>query len=159
MQTKDWQLAESNCLQDTVLSHKLAIEQMQSLSKPVNCALSKNGLSGTVNAPSTFTGIIFVGLFPKPIPQGRPLRSILLHSPGPYVITQIPAGHYYVMAAAFPLSDPCQSSLFPPDGLLVGKSKHAVTICGGQANTSADILLHPLNSTDPPLLIGLPFLK
>ncbi len=134
-------------------------ETMQNLNRTSNSMLSKNVLSGTLDTSSSFTGIIFVGLFPKPIPQGRPICSVLLCSPGPYSIDQIPDGHYYVMAAGFPFSDAFSSSLFPLDGLLVGKCERPVTICGGQAHISADILLRPLNLTDPPLLIGLPFLK
>src|SRR5690349_13582028 len=33
-----------------------------------------NALLGRISAPATFRGTIYVGLFPGPIPQGRPVR-------------------------------------------------------------------------------------
>src|SRR3989440_1268154 len=42
----------------------------------------KHALLGRISAPATFRGTIYVGLFPSPIPQGRPVRCTTLRSPG-----------------------------------------------------------------------------
>src|SRR6266536_3581936 len=44
------------------------------------------GVSGRILTTSPFSGLIFAGLFPKAIPQGRPVRCTLLSTPGPYHI-------------------------------------------------------------------------
>src|SRR5437868_1887915 len=43
-----------------------------------------NALLGRISTPATFQGTIYVGLFPGPIPQGRPVRCTTLRSPGWY---------------------------------------------------------------------------
>jgi AraC-like DNA-binding protein len=115
-------------------------------------------LIGTVYGPETFRGNIHVGLFTRPIPQGRPVRCTRLTKPGPYLITGIPDGMYYVLCAAFSTySDPF-NYLVPGDGVLVGMSQGPVQICDGQMNGESDITLHPPLLTDPPLVVALPFI-
>jgi AraC family transcriptional regulator len=60
------------------------------------------GVGGVVHAPDTARGLIFVGLFPTPIPQSTPVGSALLDGPGAYHIPCVPDGRYYALAAAFP---------------------------------------------------------
>src|SRR5205085_9601865 len=62
----------------------------------------KHALLGRIIAPATFRGVIYVGLFPGPIPQGAPVRCTTLCSPGWYLLHDVPDGVYYLRAAAFP---------------------------------------------------------
>ncbi len=111
------------------------------------------GLSGVITAPeSHFSGLIFVGLFPKPIPQHRPIACTTLAAPGPYQIALIPDGSYYVLSAALPRSQNALTYLLPEHGVLVGVSEQPVLVRGGRANAPVDLHLRPLAPTDPPIL-------
>jgi len=116
------------------------------------------GVSGVVRAPDATPGLIFIGLFPTPIPQSAPIGSALLAGPGAYHIPWVPDGCYYAMAAAFPASARGLTYLLPDDGLRVGGARAAVTVRGGRSRERADIVVRPLRPTDPPLLTALPFL-
>lgn len=48
--------------------------------------LRKNALQGWISTPATLRGMIYVGLFTNPIPQGRPVRCTKLNSPGWYLL-------------------------------------------------------------------------
>jgi AraC family transcriptional regulator len=117
----------------------------------------KNSLTGHIFLPHTFKGLIFAGLFPKPIPQGRPVRCTMLTAPGSYHIDRIPPGRYYLMVAAFPLSNNPQTYLLPDATLMVGSSG-PLTICQNAIPEPVDLLLRPLRSTDPPILSALPYI-
>src|SRR5436190_14539973 len=80
----------------------------------------KHALLGRISAPATFRGTIYVGLFPSPIPQGRPVRCTTLRSPGWYRLNGVPDGVYHLRAAAFPLAADVHSSLLPGEQLLLG---------------------------------------
>jgi len=116
------------------------------------------GVSGVVHAPDAAPGLIFIGLFPTPIPQSAPVRSALLDGPGAYHIPCVPDGRYYAMAAAFPTTARGLAYLLPDDGLRVGRAGAVVTVRGGRARERADIVVRPPRPTGPPLLVALPFL-
>ncbi len=121
-----------------------------------------SGVTGVVQAPDATLddapGLIFIGLFPTPIPQSTPVGSALLEGPGTYHIPCVPDGRYYAMAAAFPAKARGQAYLLPGDGLRVGQARVAVTVRGGRARERADIVVRPPRPTAPPLLTALPFL-
>jgi AraC family transcriptional regulator len=113
---------------------------------------------GSVSAPETFAGLIYVGLFPKLIPQGQPVRCTLLSRPGTYFIKSVPDGCYYVLAAALPLSESPLAYLLPDSGLLVGISRGPLVMHNGAMSGQPDIVLRPPQLTDPPIVMALPFL-
>lgn len=110
------------------------------------------GARGVVIAPPTFAGPIFVGLFPKPIPQGQPAACVTLLAPGHFQTNAAPDGTYYALAAAAPFSQDALTYLTPNAGVLVAVSPRPVVIRGGQANDSISLTLRPLDPTDPPIL-------
>lgn len=112
---------------------------------------------GRVSAPATFRGLIFVGLFPKPIPQGRPVGYTVVHAPGRYLMKSVPDGCYYLLSAAIPLSEERQDCLFPGTGLLIGMSQGPLFIRNGKMCGLPDIVLRAPRLTDPPVVLGLPF--
>lgn len=114
-------------------------------------------LRGQIIAPDPAPRRIFVGLFPRPIPQLRPIGCTLLHAPGPYEIPPVPDGCYYLLSAALPLSDDPQPLLVPGRDLLVGNVGPLVRHNGGWSGP-VDVLLRPPRLTDPPRLIFLPAL-
>lgn len=117
----------------------------------------KGGLSGTIHGPATFNGVIFAGLFPKPIPQGHPVSCTMLTSPGPFHIPRVPTGKYFLMVAAFPRSSDPHVYLLPRDSLLVA-STGPILVREGVACEPVSINLRPLRPTDPPIISALPFL-
>lgn len=116
------------------------------------------GVTGVVYAPDAAPGLIFIGLFPTPIPQAMPIGSALLDGPGAYHIPYVPDGRYYAMAAAFPAAACGLSNILPGDGLRVGAARAAVTVQGGRARSRADIVVCIPRPSGPPLLVALPFL-
>ena len=118
----------------------------------------KHALLGRISAPATFRGTIYVGLFPSPIPQGKPVRCTTLSSPGWYLLHSIADGVYHLRAAAFPVATDLHSSLLPGEKLLVGHNASPLIIRHGQVSGDPDLVLHPPQLTDPPLVMGLPLL-
>jgi AraC family transcriptional regulator len=118
----------------------------------------KNTLVGRISAPTTFRGTIYVGLFPGPIPQGRPVRCTRLCLSGGYRITGIPDGVYYLLAAAFPVNTNLQLYLLPGEKLLLAHNTHPLVICNGHISGDPNLTLHPPHLTDAPLVMALPLL-
>lgn len=115
-------------------------------------AIYQRGVSGAITAPGRFTGLIFVGLFPKPIPRYRPVACQTLAAPGRYQIDGVPDGRYYLLAAALPRSQSALTYLLPGAGLLVGAAEQPVLVRGGRAGTAVDLALRPHRVADPPIL-------
>jgi AraC family transcriptional regulator len=123
--------------------------------RPQNFVLCHFPLSGCfygrVSCSDTFTGMIYVGLFPRPIPQGRPVRWMCLTKPGPYMFAYVPEGSYYALAVAFPKADDPQAYLLPDQCVLIGMSQ-------GNLAGHQDIALRLPRLTDPPIVSIPPFL-
>ncbi|HEY7420329.1 MAG TPA: AraC family transcriptional regulator [Ktedonobacteraceae bacterium] len=117
----------------------------------------RGGLAGYIHGPATFNGVIFAGLFPKPIPQGRPVSCTMLTSPGMFHISQVPTGKYFLLVAAFPRSSDPHVYLLPHDSLLVA-SAGPIFLREGAASEPVSLTLRSLRHTDPPLISALPFL-
>lgn len=111
-----------------------------------------HSVHGIITAPHTFTGLIFIGLFPKPIPQSQPVACTTLVAPGYYQIDGAPDGSYYLLAAALPWSQNALTYLAPDAGLLVGVAKQPTLVSEGRTAAPVDLTLRPLDLTDPPLL-------
>lgn len=115
------------------------------------------GISGHIYTISPFDGLIFAGLFPKPIPQGQPIRCTLLPAPGPYTINAVPDGRYFLLVAALPLSENIHTYLLPQEDTKVGMAGPLV-VRQGVVQDEVDVVLRASCLTDPPLISALPFL-
>jgi hypothetical protein len=103
--------------------------------------------------------MIFVGLFPTAVPQGRPVSGAILTAPGSYRLGPVPDGRYHLMAAALPGSPDPWKLLAPGDALRVGRAPHPVTVRRGRAiGGLPEIALRPARPIDPPVLVALPAL-
>ena len=116
------------------------------------------GVTGRIKARDAPAGPIFVGLFPTPVPQSRPVACTRLTAPGVYRIVPVPDGRYHVLTAALPWSRDLLGYLLPDGRLRVGIGQGPVLVQRGRAHGVADVTLRPLQPTDPPLLTALPFL-
>src|SRR2546421_5614452 len=97
-----------------------------------------NALLGRISTPATFRGTIYVGLFPSPIPQGRPVRCTKISSPGVYLLHDVPDGVYHLRAAAFPVAADLHSALLPGEKMLLGHNVSALCIRYGQVAVDPD---------------------
>ncbi|HLY31533.1 MAG TPA: helix-turn-helix transcriptional regulator [Ktedonobacterales bacterium] len=121
-------------------------------------APGRRHLIGRIDAPDTFQGTIYVGLFSSPIPQGRPARCARLDAPGQYLLPNVADGVYYLRAAAFPHATNPLASLLPTEKLLLGNDPGPLLIHHGQVVGNPDLVLHSPRISDPPLVLGLPLL-
>ncbi|GEL77561.1 helix-turn-helix transcriptional regulator [Tenuibacillus multivorans] len=108
----------------------------------------------TVQAPKAFKGWIFIGLFPRPIPDQKPIIGTALHKKRICTFSNVPTGTYYVLAASI------KRSLNPRDYLLLdhalrGKAVKPIHIT---ENTTRHVTIHLREPSplDPPILINLP---
>lgn len=114
------------------------------------------GLTGWVSAPSDFRGLIFVGLFRDPIPQGRPVACVVMERPGRFRITAVPDGRFYLFGAGLAWSrEPKQYFLYD-SALRAGGQP--IWIRNGAGKGSCRLPLRPPAPLDPPILVTLPLL-
>jgi AraC-like DNA-binding protein len=114
-------------------------------------------ISGQIYSSRPVQGTIFIGLFPKPIPQGRPVTCTLLTAPGPFRLEPIPAGRWYLMVAAISSSPDPLAYLLPTSTLLVGMAG-PLSISPVILQQELAVYLRPLCLTDPPIISALPYL-
>lgn len=119
--------------------------------------LQSRYVNGEIVRPESFDGIIFVGLFPKPIPNCRPVCGSVLTNETHFYFNDVPDGIYFVMAAAFNWSDSNKTFLMPKDSLR-GAADGPVFISRGVARGYTDVILREADPTDPPILVSLPIL-
>jgi len=118
------------------------------ISVPVPVA-SSTTVRGHVTAPSQRPdGPIFVGLFPGRILEAPPASSTVLGDVGPYTLTNVPPGTWYLLAYQAVANR-------PEHGSLVG-SHGPITIQPHITAQLADIRLRPVTILDPPVLMAVP---
>lgn len=105
-------------------------------------------------APAAEVGPVFVGLFAARIAEGAPARYAILPGPGPYALTDVPLGSWYVLTHAYGTSPLDNHGLRPVTGLT-----GPVTIHRGVTASLADVRLRPRHGFDPPVLLALPDLR
>jgi AraC family transcriptional regulator len=110
-----------------------------------------------VQAPPGFRGIIFAGLFPKPIPDQRPVKGTAFsHNSPSCIFTDIPEGTYYLLAAGLEWSaNPVR--YLQPGNCLRGKCEEQLEI-GTETDSHVSVQLRDPLPHDPPILINLPLL-
>jgi AraC-like DNA-binding protein len=124
--------------------------------EPEKAGIGAGGVGGIVSAPAGFAGLIFLGLFARPIPQERPIACATIAAPGPFHLTPtagpIADGRYYLFAAALPWSPHPLTYLAPDAGLLVGAGERAIAVRAGASLAPIHLALRPRQLTDPPIL-------
>jgi AraC family transcriptional regulator len=107
---------------------------------------------GRVHSPATgLLGTVFVGLFPGRIPEGPPVSYAVLPEPGPFVLSNVPSGTWYLTAHAVP-------------DAVTGEVRHIgchgpITTRSDTAARLADVQLRAVTIMDPPVLLALPDLR
>lgn len=110
-----------------------------------------------IEAPEDFKGLIFVGLFPRPIPDQAPVAGTALRQKHrEFTFFRVPTGTYYALAAAIPWSlDPRDYFLLSKS--LRGKAEESFNI-SASSKIDVHIKLREPMPYDPPILINLPSL-
>jgi AraC family transcriptional regulator len=115
--------------------------------------------SGQVNgyvwsAPQDAQGLVFIGLFPGPIPEGRPARCAILSNPGRYELDNVPSGSWYLLAQCVARTP---SNPLGVEGIDPAVSVAAYGPITVRSDTSArvDLRLKPARELDPPVLLAL----
>lgn len=114
-------------------------------------------IEGTVQAEIPFEGVIMIGLFAKPIPEGFPLYGTLLSSLGGFCFTGVKPGTYYLMATSVPWGMQAEDFLLPHTTLRA-RSKQPLIVGSNTSVLHQQVTLRVPRLDDPPILISLPLL-
>lgn len=114
-------------------------------------------VEGMVHATEHFEGVILIGLFPKPIPEGIPIHGTLLSSLGYFSFANVKPGTYYLMATTLAWSTNLTDILLPKFTLRT-RSRVPIVVNNENRVPFQQIMLYPPRLDDPPILISLPLL-
>ncbi|SFL54410.1 Helix-turn-helix domain-containing protein [Paenibacillus sp. 1_12] len=114
-------------------------------------------IEGTIQSTIPFDGVILIGLFPKPIPEGLPLHGTLLFSLGDFCFTGVQPGTYYLMATSVSWGMQATDILLPHTTLRT-RSREPIVVQSCSDVPHQQVTLHVPRLDDPPILISLPLL-
>jgi len=120
-----------------------------------------SGVVGRIEGQIGADTLLFIGLFPGALPQGRPVVGTVLTAPDPFRLAAPPDGRYHLLVAAVPHLGSARgvaTALLPGAALRVGRAPGTVAVRGGHAAVPAAVALRPPLPTDPPVLVALPAL-
>ncbi|WP_442600639.1 helix-turn-helix transcriptional regulator [Paenibacillus sp. KN14-4R] len=109
-----------------------------------------------IEAPTSFHGIIFVGLFPRPIPDQRPIVGTAITRKRTCSFSGVPPGTYYLLSAGIQWSLNIKD-YFILDHALRGMHPTPIQIKENSELNVTVSLREPL-PTDPPIVVNLPLL-
>lgn len=114
-------------------------------------------IEGTLEAEVPFEGVILIGLFARPIPEGLPLRGTLVSSLGPFRLTGVSPGTYYLMATSVSWSMKAADFMLP-QATLRTRSREPIIVEPYSTVPYQRVKLYLPRPDDPPILISLPLL-
>jgi AraC family transcriptional regulator len=113
-------------------------------------------VSGAISSDESSLGATFVGLFPQPIPQGRPVSCAVLEQPGAFTLQKVPPGSWYLLAHAVRVGYDEPAHLPCDDDQPVFVLQHGpLEIQQDQEVSVNDLHLRPIRALDPPVLLAL----
>jgi len=111
-------------------------------------------VSGYVAAPEDFQGVIAIGLFATPIPQGKPVSCALMQSSGDYSLQGVGDGEYYLFAVG--LARPVSGSVCFDYATALRGGGQPIKIVRGAVTGDTALYLRPPSPVDPPVLLVVP---
>jgi len=111
-------------------------------------------VTGYVTAPPGFQGLIAVGVFTTPIPQGVPVACAVISQSGPYEIRGVPEGEFHLFALG--LADQVDGVAKVDHEKSLRAGGWAIRVSGGIIDGSTTLDLRPPSSFDPPILLAIP---
>ncbi|MBW7475376.1 helix-turn-helix transcriptional regulator [Paenibacillus oenotherae] len=138
-------------------NHLLSLSRLREWN-PVQPAFNQYArIEGTIEAELPFDGVILIGLFAKPIPEGLPLYGTLVSSLGDFCISNVKPGIYYLMATSVAWGMKAMDFLLPHSTLRT-RSKEPIIVKPYSNVPHLQVTLHVPRADDPPILISLPLL-
>jgi AraC family transcriptional regulator len=114
-------------------------------------------IEGTIHTAIPFEGVILIGLFAKPIPEGVSLHGTLVSSWRDFCFTGVKPGIYYLMATSVSWGMQAMDFLLPHTTLRT-RSKEPIIVRPYSSVPYQQVMLHPPRPDDPPILISLSLL-
>ena len=145
--------AEFRVLPEIIAGMKLDAE-LTRRSIPATGSMAR--IEGSVVAPDVASRI-YIGVFPERIAASRPIVGQMLPQPGPFMLPDVPVGHYHLMAAALPVAGDPLSQLLLDDHVLVG-GVSPVEVRLGNERIRRTVTLRQISPVGPPVLTALPAL-
>ena len=118
-------------------------------------SVSGGSVSGVAYATETPLSPIYLGTFDSSIPQGWPVACTALTDPGPFSITDVPPGTWYIHAVALGGHSTTTPRTGPP---MLGGTVGPVRVVS-DAHLHVDLPVRPLGWLHPPVLFALPGLE
>lgn len=107
---------------------------------------------GSVSAPAgAEPGLIYLGLFPTRVPEGKPVGCTVLNRPGPFEIRGTPRGSWYLLGHSVPAA--AHEALTDGQAVHVG-SVGPLEVCL-RTIRDIDFRLREAGVLDPPVLMAL----
>ncbi|NHN30489.1 helix-turn-helix transcriptional regulator [Paenibacillus agricola] len=138
-------------------SHLHSLMKLESWERTYPILNQAETIQGTIRAEVPFEGVILIGLFAKPIPEGMPLYGTLVSSLGYFGLTGVKPGTYYLMATSVSWGTQAIDFLLPQRTLRT-RSKEPITVLPHTAVPYQQVMLYTPREDDPPILISLSFL-
>ncbi|MBD2869264.1 helix-turn-helix transcriptional regulator [Paenibacillus arenilitoris] len=138
-------------------NHLRSLRQLDEWRTPYPILSRYGVIEGTVEATVPFEGVILIGLFARPIPEGLPLYGTLLSSLGKFCFTDVKPGTYYLLATSVSWGMQAVDVLLPHNTLRT-RSKEPIVVEPNSPVPHQRVTLHPPKLDDPPILISLPLL-
>ncbi|RXZ77809.1 AraC family transcriptional regulator [Paenibacillaceae bacterium] len=135
----------------------LALQKLQAWQSSLPIIGEEGIVRGVIQSETPFEGIVLVGLFPKPIPEGVPLYGTLLASLGEFCFTGVKPGTYYLMATSVAWGMQAIDFLLPMNTLRT-RSRAPIRVEANAVVPHQEVSLYPPKLDDPPILISLPLL-
>jgi len=96
--------------------------------------------------------MVFAGLFPEPVPEGRPACcTVLSPGVGSYAFSHVPVGRWYLLAQCG--VDPDDPTADPDSAISV--ATHGPFTVTAVSDLTIDLWLKPVDDLDPPVLLAL----
>lgn len=105
--------------------------------------------------PGQPTGMIFVGLFPNRIPEGRPARCTVLSRPGPFSFETVPLGTWHLLAQTITPGNESAGSRGDHSGREISVASYGPLEIQHDTVIRVDQTLKPARDLDPPVLLAL----
>ncbi|MFH0241978.1 helix-turn-helix transcriptional regulator [Streptomyces sp. HK10] len=107
---------------------------------------------GSVSAPvGADPGLIYLGLFPTRVPEGKPVSCIVLNHPGLFEMRDVPMGSWYLLGHSVPAA--AHEAL--TDGQAVHVGSAGPLEIRPRAARDIDFRLREVSVLDPPVLMAL----
>ncbi|GIF16412.1 helix-turn-helix domain-containing protein [Actinoplanes teichomyceticus] len=101
-------------------------------------------------------GLVFLGLFPDPLPEGLPVRCTILNGTGSFRLDDVPEGTWYLMSQSVAGGDaPAVDAALSLDHEVHVATSQPLTVRREQLVQGADLTLSPMRTIDPPVLLAL----